>query len=55
MAKKQGWEKGLGKYSTPVKLNEGPKLEDTQRGKEITEVYTNNDLDAIRGTRDGFA
>jgi hypothetical protein len=56
MAKrKQGWELGQGKFSQPVKLNEGPKLEDTQKGKEITEVYTDNDLGAIRGTRDGFA
>ena len=24
MAKKQGWEKGLGKYSKPVKVTNGP-------------------------------
>ena len=46
---------GVEHTKEPVKLNEGPKLEDTQKGKEITEVYTNNDLGAVRGTRDGFA
>ena len=55
MAKKEGWKSGLGKASTEVKLNKGPALQDTQKGTEITEVYTDNDLGAIRGTRKGFS
>ena len=55
MAKRYGYQKGLPKDVSEVKLTEGPKLKDTEKGKEITEVYTNNDLGAIRGTRDGFA
>ena len=56
MAKKQGYEKGFGKYSTPVKLNEGPKLQDTDKGKDLSkQIYDNNDSAAIRGTREGFS
>ena len=56
MAKKrEGYKSGEGKYNLPVKLNEGPKLQDAEKGKEITEVWTDNDLGAIRGTRKGFA
>ena len=55
MSKKYGYQRGLPKDVSEVKLTEGPKLNDTEKGKEITEVWTDNDLGAIRGTRDGFA
>ena len=44
--------KGDGKYSKPVKLNEGKPLEDTQKGKDLSrEIYDNNDSAAVRGGR----
>lgn len=48
MAKKQGYEKGLGKYSVEVKLDEGKGDDPSAKGKELTEVYTNDDLGAVR-------
>ena len=55
MAKrKQGWEKGLGKYSTPVKLTEGKPLEDAQPGREESQAVYETDY-PIRGVRKGFS
>ena len=49
-------KRALAKYSTPVKLNEGPKLQDTEKGKDLSkEIFDNNDSAAIRGTREGFS
>jgi hypothetical protein len=50
---KRGQQKrGDGKYSQPAKLNEGPALEDANKGKSVAkEVYDNNDSAAVRGGR----
>ena len=52
MAKrKQGWQQGLGKASQPVKLYEGPKLQDAEKGTDYSKrVYSENE-NPIRTTR----
>ena len=55
MAKKQGWEIGLGKYAAPVKLTNAPEPDNGLKGKEVAkEVYENDDNPAVRGGRPRF-
>ena len=43
MAKKrEGYKSGEGKYNLPVKLNEGPKLQDAEKGVEIKRVWVDD-------------
>lgn len=45
----------LPEVKNELKITPGKPLEDARPGKEISEVWTDNDLGAIRGTRKGFS
>jgi hypothetical protein len=54
MTKKEGWEKGLGKYTKNDDVNIRPAKEENPRakGKDLSKaVYGDNDAPAIRGGR----
>lgn len=38
MAKKQGWQRGQGKFSEPTKLTEGPQLDEEKPGHGVTNI-----------------
>jgi hypothetical protein len=55
-AKREGWQKGLGKFADAVKVNQVPGDDPEAKGKNVSkEVYGNNDNPAYRGTREGFS
>jgi hypothetical protein len=55
-AKKEGWQRGQGRFSKEVKTNKGPGDNPEAKGENLSRVvYDENDKPAVRGTRPRFS